>query len=74
MLLTVTYEVWAVAVNVVSNTAPSPKSVTVKVVFKFCVPSAAVPTCTFKAWPTLLESYTFTCILYSVFLLVVIAW
>ena len=56
--------VCAVAVNVVSKTAPSPKSSTVTVVFKFCVPSAAVPTCTFNAWPTLLESNTLSCNLY----------
>ena len=62
--------VCAVAVKVVSNTSPSPKSVTVNVVFKFCVPSAAVPTCTFKACPVLLESNTLICNLYSVLTLV----
>jgi hypothetical protein len=34
----------AVAVNVVDSISPLPKSVTVIVLFKFCVPSAAVPT------------------------------
>ena len=52
-----------VAVNDVSKTAPAPKSVTVNVVLKFCVPSAAVPTCTFKACPVLLESKTLICTL-----------
>jgi hypothetical protein len=49
VLFNVIKVVCAVAVNDVSNTAPAPKSETVKVVLKFCVPSAAVPTCTFKA-------------------------
>jgi hypothetical protein len=53
--------VCAVAVNCTSNIAPALKSVTVNVVFKFCVPSAAVPTCTFKAAPVPLESNTLTC-------------
>ena len=56
VLLTVINVDWDVAVNVAFNIAPLPKSVTVNVVLKFCVPSAAVPTCTFKAAPTLLVS------------------
>ena len=63
VLFNVTKVVCDVAVNVVSNTAPAPKSSTVNVVFKFCVPSAAVPTCILRAAPTLLESNTLTCIL-----------
>ena len=47
----VRYDVDAVAVNVVSSILPSPKLDTVKVVFKFCVPAADVPTCTFKLDP-----------------------
>ena len=74
MLLSVIKDVCAVAVNVVFNIAPSLKLVTVNVLFKFCVPSAAVPTWTFKAAPTLLVSKTLICILYVLFTVVLTAW
>jgi len=61
VLLTVINVVWSVAVNCTSSISPALKSVTVNVVFKFCVPSAVVPTCTFKAAPVPSESNTLTC-------------
>ena len=73
-LFNVTYVVCTVAVNVVSNTLPDPKSDTLSVVLKLVVFSAEVPTCTFNSCPVLSESKALTCILYVVSFTVENAW
>ena len=69
-LFIVTNVVCAVATKLVDNIAPLPKSFTVKVSLKFCVPSAAVPTWILNAWPVPTVSNALIDNLYFIFTIV----
>ena len=66
--------VCAVATNDVASIAPLPKFFTVNVSFKFCVPSATVPTWILNAWPVPTVSNALIVNLYFVFTTVDIDW